>query len=298
MMRILGVLAVIVAGSAWVATGGSQLSEGDLGVTAADGDPTAGEQVFHATGCASCHTAPDAPDDAQLVLAGGQRFASDFGTFVAPNISSDPSAGIGDWTLAQFATALRNGVDPRGRHYYPAFPYSSYIHMTDDDIADLWAFMRSLPADATPNQPHELSFPFSIRRGVAVWKWMNLRDDFVVRVDGTDALERGRYLAEGLGHCAECHTPRNAFGGLVQDRWMAGAPNPSGDGRIPNITPAGLDWSENDIAYYLQTGFTPDYDSAGGHMARVVQNLANLPASDRAAIAAYLKALPPVSSDG
>lgn len=295
MIRALAIVAVLAGGSAWILTGGSQLSESDLAVAATDGDATAGELVFWAAGCASCHAAEGATGDAKLVLAGGQRFGSDFGTFVSPNISSDPSAGIGGWSLAQFATALRNGVDPQGRHYYPAFPYTSYIHMTDRDIADLWAFMQTLPADATPSQPHDLSFPFSIRRGVAIWKWMHLNDVFVMQVADTETVARGRYLVEALGHCAECHTPRDAFGGLAKDRWMAGAPNPSGQGQIPNITPAALDWSETDIAYYLATGFTPDFDSAGGHMARVVQNLANLPDSDRQAIAAYLKALPPVS---
>jgi mono/diheme cytochrome c family protein len=115
----------------------------------------------------------------------------------------------------------------------------------------------------------------------------------VVDVSGAE-LERGRYIVEALAHCAECHTPRNAMGGLDRARWMAGAPNPSGDGRIPGITPAQLDWSAQDIAYYLETGFDPDFDSAGGTMGSVVRNFANLTAEDRAAVAAYVKALPPI----
>jgi mono/diheme cytochrome c family protein len=294
-IRLLGAILLAGAAGAWFVTGGQRLSADDLSAAAGDGDAAAGEQVFWAAGCASCHAAPEAEGDALLTLAGGQRFPSDFGTFVAPNISTDQQVGIGGWSFQDFATALRNGVSPQGRHYYPAFPYPSYAHMTDADIADLWAFMRMLPADQTPSAGHELSFPFSIRRSVAVWKWMNLDDEFVLGAADTESLARGRYLVEALSHCAECHTPRNAFGGLVKGRWMGGAPNPSGKGSIPNITPGALDWSATDIAYYLGTGFTPDYDSAGGHMARVVQNLARLPDGDRQAIAAYLKALPPVA---
>jgi mono/diheme cytochrome c family protein len=298
-MKLPLLMALIVAAGAvgaWVLTGGDRIAADDLAVT--DGDPAAGEQVFHAAGCASCHSAPDATGDAQLVLAGGQVFPSPFGTFRAPNISPHPDAGIGDWTLADMATALRHGVGPRGQHYYPAFPYTAYTHMTDRDIADLWAFMQTLPVSDVPSAAHDLSFPFSIRRTLAVWKWMNLDRDYRLDTGGDPVLDRGRYLVEALGHCAECHTPRDMFGGLRLDAWMAGAANPTGDGRIPNITPAALDWSAADIAYYLESGFTPDWDSAGGHMTAVIANMARLPATDREAIAAYLKALPPVPSGG
>lgn len=112
----------------------------------------------------------------------------------------------------------------------------------------------------------------------------------------TPELERGRYLVEALGHCAECHTPRNAFGGLDKANWMGGAPNPSGEGRIPNITPAALRWNAAEIAEYLKSGFTPEFDSAGGSMAAVIRNTSQLTDSDRAAIAAYLAALPSVEN--
>lgn len=253
------------------------------------GDPTRGETVYWASGCASCHAAEG--DETRTVLAGGYRLATEFGTFVSPNISPDPVHGIGDWTLPQFADAMLNGTAPEGAHYYPAFPYGSYARMTDQDVADLWAFMGTLPASDVPSQPHDLTFPFNVRVAVGGWKLLNLDDDWVGPA-GTEELERGRYLVEALGHCAECHTPRDATGGLERDRWMAGAPNPSGKGNIPGLTPAQLKWSAEDIAYYLETGFTPDFDSAGGSMASVVANLAKLPAEDRSAIAAYIKALP------
>lgn len=253
-----------------------------------DGDAARGELVYWAGGCGSCHAAED--DATKLVLAGGQHLKSDFGTFISPNISPGPE-GIGNWTITNFANAMLHGTSPDGSHYFPAFPYTSYTRMTDQDIADLWAFMQTLPVSDTPSQPHEVAFPFNIRASVGGWKFLYFSSDFVGPISGS---ERGQYLVEAAGHCAECHTPRTALGGLDLNRWMAGAPNPSGPGRIPGLTPSQLEWSEADIAYYLETGFTPDFDSAGGEMAQVVRNMARLSAEDRNAIAAYIKSLPPV----
>ena len=126
------------------------------------------------------------------------------------------------------------------------------------------------------------------------WKLLNAGGGFVVQGDLTDQEVRGRYIAEAMAHCAECHTPRDALGGLDRALWLAGAPNPSGQGRVPNITPAVLDWDRASITEYLTSGFTPDYDSAGGHMAHVVENLARLPEADRVAVAAYLARVAPV----
>jgi mono/diheme cytochrome c family protein len=260
------------------------------------GDAKTGELVFWAAGCASCHAAADATGAAELVLAGGQQFPSDFGTFVAPNISPDPTHGIGAWTLPQFAAAVTQGVGPQGAHLYPALPYSAYNKMTPQDVADLWAFMQTLPASATPSQAHEVGFPFNIRRSLGIWKRMFVRTDWVINGDLTPEQTRGRYIAEALAHCGECHTPRNALGGLQRDKWLSGAPNPDGKGRTPNITPAKLAWSEDEIVEYLTTGFTPEFDSVGGHMAHVVENMAKLPESDRRAVAAYLKLVPAVQN--
>jgi mono/diheme cytochrome c family protein len=259
------------------------------------GNTTAGETVFWAAGCASCHMAPDAKGDAALVLAGGQKFPSDFGTFVAPNISPDPTYGIGGWSLDTFANAVTRGISPTGQHYYPAFPYTSYNKMQLQDVANLKAFMDTLPPSATPSQAHDIGFPFNIRRSLGGWKFLFESDEWTIAGDLTPAEERGRYLTESLAHCAECHTPRNALGGMDRANWMAGAPDPSGKGRVPNITPGALDWSESDITAYLTTGFTPEYDSAGGHMVHVVQNMARLPIDDVNAISAYLKRVPPIA---
>ncbi len=230
------------------------------------------------------------------MLAGGQRIVSDFGTFLVPNISPSPQ-GIGDWSDEELMNAVMRGVAPDGSHLYPAFPYDAYSKATPQDIADLIAHLRTLPPDATPSLPHEVSFPFNIRRALGLWKVLFRSDDWVLADAQTPQIERGRYLVESLGHCAECHTPRNALGGLNRTRWMAGADNPVGDGGIPGIAPGALNWSESDIANYLETGFTPDFDTVGGEMVKVMRNTAQLTDEDRAAIAAYLKAIPSVSSE-
>ncbi|MEL6207415.1 MAG: cytochrome c [Pseudomonadota bacterium] len=288
-------LAALAGAGGWWISAPTPVAEARLAAIAAhEADPENGALVFHASGCTSCHVPVESED---TVLAGGQRLQSDFGEFVAPNISTDPDHGIGGWTIQDFANAMLAGVSPEGWHYYPAFPYASYTRMADADVADLYAYIMALPASDRENEPNALSFPFTIRRGIGLWKALYVNDDWVGAAP-SETLERGRYLVEALSHCSECHTPRDRFGGLETTRWMGGAPNPSGRGRIPNITPAALDWSASDIAYYLETGFTPDYDSAGGSMAAVIRNLAQIPASDREAIAAYIKGLAPVDQDG
>jgi mono/diheme cytochrome c family protein len=261
-------------------------------LTGVTGNATQGEIVFTAAGCASCHMAPGAAGEAKKLLAGGQSFVTGFGTFLAPNISPDPIHGIGGWTLEQFAHAIRDGLSPEGSHYFPALPYAAYNKMTGQDVADLKAYMDGLPPSAEPSKPHEVGFPFNIRRSIGGWKLLFKSRDWQMAKVATPELERGRYLVEALGHCAECHTPRNLLGGLDRSRWMAGAPNPDGKGATPNITPAKLNWSETEIFAYLTTGFTPEFDSVGGHMAHVVDNMAKLPESDVRAVVAYLKALP------
>ena len=289
-MRIFPVLlglAVIAAAGGWVLSAPSPLpAETFDGLT---GDPERGQQVFTAAGCASCHMAPGATGDAQLVLAGGQRFPSDFGTFLAPNISPDPTHGIGGWSVLDLGNAIQRGVAPDGSHLYPALPYTAYAKMVPQDVADLHAYLMTLPADATPSAPHEIGFPFSIRRSLGLWKVLFTGQDWVVQGDLTEAETRGRYIAEAMAHCGECHTPRNALGGLDRARWLAGAPDPSGQGRIPDIRPSALTWTAEEIVEYLTSGFTPEYDSVGGHMAHVVENMSKLPNSDRQAVAAYLK---------
>lgn len=293
--RSLAAVALLGAGAAWWLTAPTPLSHAtETALMTAPADHIQGEQVFWAAGCASCHVAPGAEEGDAPLLAGGQAFASDFGTFYAPNISPSEQ-GIGGWTLLEFANAVQAGVSPDGAHYYPAFPYTAYAQATPADIAALYAFMQTLPLDATPSKAHDVGFPFNIRRSLGGWKLLFGAPTGPAVAADDPVLQRGAYLTGALAHCTECHTERNALGGLNTDRWLAGAPNPNGKGRIPNITPAGLDWSDIDLMAYFTTGLTPDYDSAGGHMASVVQNLARLSEDDRMAIVDYLKAIPAVA---
>lgn len=294
LLVLLGV-AVLGGAAGWWASAADPLPASAL--EGVEGDPERGRVVFAAAGCASCHRAPGDDTIEAPVLSGGRAFVSDFGTFHAPNISPSPQ-GIGAWTDAEVIQAVMRGLSPSGAHYYPAFPYASYRRAEIQDIADLVAYLRSLPPSDAADLPHDLPFPFGIRRAVGIWKLLYSRDGWVVEGDLTPEQERGRYLVEALAHCGECHTPRNALGGPDLSRWLGGAPNPAGEGRIPNITPAALTWSEGEIAAYLATGFTPDFDVAGGEMAEVIRNMAQLSDADRAAIAAYLKAVPPVPVAG
>jgi mono/diheme cytochrome c family protein len=290
-LALAGAALVLGAASVWAIGRSPAVTEAEIAGIAPD--LARGETVFWAMGCASCHAADGAQGEERLVLSGGHRLATPFGTFVAPNISQDPEHGIGGWTRAEIVSAVRFGRAPDGGHYYPAFPYAAYGKATTEDLVSLAAYLETLPADPTPNEPHDLRFPYSVRAGIGLWKALFTGSDFVMPAP-TPELETGRYLAEALTHCGECHTPRNALGGLDRSRWLAGAPNPSGEGRIPNITPAALDWSAADIAEYLKSGFTPEFDTAGGSMAAVVAGTSRLSDADRAAIAAYVKAVPPV----
>jgi mono/diheme cytochrome c family protein len=260
----------------------------------------AGEQVFWAGGCASCHATPvrgkRAEGNFKLLLGGGLELDTPYGVFRVPNISPHATDGIGDWSMLDFVRAMQQGVSPDGRPYYPSFPYTSYAKMTVEDVMDLKAFLDTLRPVPGRVADHSLAFPWSIQRGINAWQRFYLDSAPVVAFGSMTArVARGRELVEGAGHCGECHTRRNLFGGLDTKRWLGGAPNPEGRGQVPDITPSGKntgDWSAADIHYYLESGFTPDFDTVGGSMVAVQENLAMLPKSDLEAIAAYLKAVP------
>jgi mono/diheme cytochrome c family protein len=296
-LRALVAVAVLAMVAAWWITRPQPLVAADL--PDHQPDASAGERIFWAGGCASCHASPvqgkRAKGDDKLLLGGGLELDTPYGIFRVPNISPHADDGIGNWTMAEFASAMQPGVSPDGRHYYPSFPYTSYARMPVEDVMDLKAFLDTLPPIDGRVGDHSLGFPWSLRRGIGAWKRRYLVVDPVMRQASPTLVERGRLLVEGAGHCGECHTPRDRFGGLISERWLAGAANPEGKGRVPNITPGGKNisgWSAGDIAYYLESGFTPDFDTAGGSMVAVQENMAKLSAEDRAAIAAYLKALP------
>src|SRR5258708_7660443 len=253
-----------------------------------------GLTTFNAAGCASCHAVPGQPD--RFRLGGGLAIPSPFGTFYAPNISPDPVDGIGRWSEAEFVHAVTRGISPAGFHYFPAFPYTSYAHAKVEDIRDLFAYLRTLTPVPGKVRDHDLPFPFNIRRNVGIWKLLFMDDKpFVPDATHSSQWNRGAYLVNSLGHCAECHSPRNLLGGIIAAQRFAGGPDPEGEGFVPNVTQKGTaDWSEKDISYFLETGQTPDGDSAGGSMVRVIRNTSKLSPQDRDAIANYIKSLPPV----
>jgi mono/diheme cytochrome c family protein len=256
------------------------------------GDPVKGQRIFAAGDCSSCHASPGQPD--RLRLGGGLALASPFGTFRVPNISPDSTDGIGGWKTSDLANALLRGVSPDGSHYYPVFPYGSYGHMDAGDIVDLMAYLRTLPPVAGRAPPHDINLIFGIRRFVGFWKFLYF-DAAPLKPDQhqDEKWNRGRYLAESLGHCAECHSSRDLFGGIKTKTRFAGGVDPEGTGYYPNITPTRIgNWSERDIAETLKTGNTPNHGRVGSSMSDVVTNTAMLPDDDRAAIAAYIKSLP------
>ena len=258
------------------------------------GDAARGKLFFDVGGCASCHATPGQDD--RLKLGGGLELKSPFGAFVAPNISSHAQDGIGAWKVADLVNAMQAGVSPSGQHYYPAFPYTTYAQARPEDIADLMAYLRTLAPVAGKAPEHRLGFPFNIRRGVGLWKLVNL-DPAPIRSDPSKTAEwdRGRYLTEAFGHCVECHSARDAAGAIDAAYRYAGGADMEGAGWVPNITQHkdGIAaWSAKDIAWMLKSGDTPDGDVVGGSMKSVVKNMAQLPEPELAAIAAYVKALP------
>lgn len=260
---------------------GQKIKTGVLSLT---GNKTSGEYIFSAAGCNSCHLGLNKSQ--KLQLGGGEKFETPFGIFYAPNVSMSKVHGLGNWSFEDFYEALKFGQNPQNEHYYPAFPFTSYSKMTDQDIADLWEYWKTLPSVETPSKDHELDFPFNSRMSVGIWKKLFFDSSFVGNPN-----DRGTYLVEALGHCAECHTPRNIFGASLRNQWMEGAKNPSGKGRIPSIHPHELKWNVEEISEYLLSGMTPEFDVAGGKMAAVIENTAKLTSEDRNMIAKYLRAL-------
>ena len=253
-----------------------------------------GKEMFYAGGCASCHAVPKQEDKTRL--GGGLALGSPFGTFYVPNISSDPKDGIGGWSEAQFIAAMVKGTSPTGEHLFPAFPYTSYQHVNFGDVRDLFAYLKTLPPVTGRIRGHDLPFPLNIRRTLGVWKLLFLdRRPFEPDPTQSPQWNRGAYLVNGPGHCAECHSPRNILGAIKRGKRFTGGPSPDGQGGTPNITQQKLkDWTVKDIADTLTTGMTPDADFVGGSMVEVVRNTSQLSQADREAIASYIKSLPAV----
>jgi len=296
MMRkaLLIIVLIVVAGAAAFAVVTTPATVPASMLPARGPDLANGKLMFYAGGCASCHATPGQQDLTRL--GGGLALKTPFGTLYAPNISPDPNDGIGRWSETDFVNALWKGTSPDGRHFYPAFPYTSYEHMALDDVRDLFAYLKTLPPIAGQPPLHQMAFPLGWRRLVGAWKFLFMGDQ-PFRPDPSKSAQwnRGAYLVNGPGHCAECHSPRNFFGAIKSSQRFAGGPDVEGKGWVPNITQKGLaDYSVKDIAYLLETGQTPDGDSVGGAMTEVIRNTSQLPPADREAMAVYLKSLEPV----
>ncbi len=251
-----------------------------------------GKYLTAAAGCMACHTVKG---DAEF--AGGRALKTPFGTFYSPNITPDAQTGIGDWTEGEFLAALKRGVSPEGQHYFPAFPYTSYTRITDQDGLKIFAYLKSLPAVQQENKEHDVGAPFS-------WRWLQWGWKLLFFEEGQGALssegaDRGQYLVDALGHCGECHTPRNALGGSKKEMYLAGAAD-GGEGElVSNITPdtaTGIgDWSKSDLADFLKTAMKPDFDNVQGSMEEVIEHgTSKLSKEDREAIAAYLLSISPI----
>jgi len=262
----------------------------------AQGDVKRGQYLAKAGGCVGCHTEER---EGATPFAGGRALKTPFGTFYGPNITPDQKAGIGRWSEAEFIQALRHGVRPDGANYFPAFPYPSFTRITDADLKDLWAYLRSLPPSARANQPHDLRFPFGWRWLVWIWKWLFFTPG-PLQPDPAKSgiLNRGAYLVDALGHCGECHTPRNFLGGSKKSRYLAGGLLPDGKA-VPNLTPTRLKkTSDKDLKDFLQTGQTPDGDVVAESMGEVIRNTTSqLTPPDLEALLAYLRSIAPLPDE-
>jgi mono/diheme cytochrome c family protein len=275
----LKVCALILLSGAWIASAPAQ------------GDAKRGGYLAKAGGCLACHT-EDKRD--AVPYTGGRALKTPFGTFYGPNITPHPQAGIGRWTEADFMRAMRHGRRPDGANYFPAFPYSSLTNIADNDLRDLWAYLRTLPPNSRANREHDLRFPFGWRFLVTIWKWFFFTPGpFVSIQDASDTINRGAYLVRALGHCGECHTPRNFLGGLKRGRFLAGGKD------VPNLTPTGLKkWSDEELKEFFLTGVTPDGDETAVLMDEVIRNITSqLTPQDLAALIAYLRSVPPLPDE-
>lgn len=255
-----------------------------------------GEYLFRLAGCSHCHTAEDGEP-----LAGGRALVTPFGTFYSPNITPHRTAGIGNWSAEDFQRALRQGLSPDGDHYYPAFPYTAYTRMRDDDVQALYSYLLSLPPSAQANRDHELVWFLRWRLAAWAWNWLFF-DAGEYRQNSAKSAQwnRGAYIAEALGHCQECHTPRDRFGVLREELAYAGTLDGPEDELVPNITSdreTGIgDWSRTAMQGFLQWGELPDGEYAAGSMEPVIEGIRHLTPDDREALTDYLLSLPPIEN--
>lgn len=282
-------VALTLVGAAAAALVYWPIDAGDFSISI-KGDATRGAYLARMSGCIACHTNRE---KGGAPLAGGVVLKTDFGTFYTPNLTTDKEFGIGAWTVNDFAKAVRHGISKSGEPYYPAFPYPFYSKLSDQDIADLWAAFRTVPAVKEPSKLLELTFPFNFRPGLKLWRYVFLNEALLEQIPAKSAAwRRGKYIVEGPAHCGACHTPRNLVGAREIDQRMEGSTDLPNGGKSPSITSAKLltkGWTLSSLKYALKTGVRPDGDVFGGAMGEVVRDGTSfLNDDDLAAIAVYL----------
>ncbi|MEO8937689.1 MAG: cytochrome c [Burkholderiaceae bacterium] len=251
-----------------------------------------GEYLTKAADCAACHTVAETGKP----FAGGVPFVLPFGTIWSSNITADADTGIGNWSDDQFVRALHEGIRNDGRKLYPAFPYTAYTQLSRDDVVAIKAYLFSLPRVAQANKEPDLGFPFNQRWAMGFWNAAFFRSErFVADPRQSPQWNSGAYLAGALGHCAECHTPRNVGFGLEHGNELAGATLQGW--RAYNITSDqeyGIGaWTDAEIASYLSTGHAQGRGSAGGPMGEAVaHSLQYLKPEDTAALVTWLRGVP------
>ena len=254
-----------------------------------------GELIYHIGGCISCHH-PAKESGADMSLpSGGAAFVTPIGTLYPPNLTPDTTTGIGAWSDAAFVNAVQHGLSPSGEHYIPAFPYISYGRMTIEDVLDLKAYLKTLPAIVSAAKPAEIPFPWLVRRGLGLWKQVAVLPPVTNDPDQSVGWNRGAYLVNGPGHCAECHMPRNVAMMMDQGNALAGGPHPEGRGKVPSLRDLIGRQKYKDVdelAAALKEGEEGFFDDlVSGGMGEVQQNIAKLPDADIHAIAEYLGSL-------
>jgi mono/diheme cytochrome c family protein len=244
-------------------------------------------QMLAALGnCSSCHTTRNGPP-----FAGGVPVSTPFGTIYGTNITPEPKTGIGSWSEAAFRRALREGISRDGHHLYPAFPYDRFTHLSDDDIAALYAFMMTRDPVQAETPANRLMFPLQFRPLVTGWNLLYLQKGPIAPQASQGAeWNRGAYLVESAGHCAACHSPRNALGAEKKDAYLDGGEAEGWHATALNSkSPSPVPWNAEALAAYLRTGIVPDHAMAAGPMQDVVRNLSQADPADLRAMAVYIQ---------
>jgi mono/diheme cytochrome c family protein len=296
--RNLGGLSLLAAAGFvifWLASAPHPLTAADIPAHTANLEN--GKLLYNVGGCISCHApGPSLNNVAADVPAGGKALKTPIGILYPPNLTPDAETGLGQWTDVEFVNAMQKGLGLDGEHLIPAFPYTSYAHMSVGDVQDIKAYLATLAPVKNPATPHDVLLQPVVRRGLGLWKWVGL-DEIKWQPDAaqTASWNRGAYLVNGPGHCAECHTPRTIFMSSNLARMFEGGPHPEGKGSVPSLRgliTRGRYKDAKDLVSAFQFGEEMGYDKmSSGGMGEVRKNISQLPEADVAAIAEYITSL-------